>query len=270
MSWASRRRATYLGAVFVIIIAVLSGLFFLFFNKPPTCTDGKQNGDELGIDCGGSCEKACETQISDLVLLWSRSFKVTDGIYNSVAYIENPNLNAQVSEISYTFKLFDSNNILVAERKGKTFISPNGITPIFEGNISAGNRLPSKTFFEFNEIPQWFQTVGDKPSVSVGGIVLSKEDSSPRIDAVISNNSIESISDIEVVVVLFDVNDNAIAVSSTFVDNLSDRSSQDIVFTWPNKFDAPVSRIEIIPRISAKVVSQGEIKRSGMTEEVRP
>lgn len=27
---------------------------------PPTCTDGIQNGDEEGIDCGGSCPNACE------------------------------------------------------------------------------------------------------------------------------------------------------------------------------------------------------------------
>ena len=31
----------------------------------PTCTDGIQNGDEKGIDCGGSCS-ACETETIDL------------------------------------------------------------------------------------------------------------------------------------------------------------------------------------------------------------
>ncbi|MEZ4887176.1 MAG: hypothetical protein R3E32_20765 [Chitinophagales bacterium] len=34
------------------------------FNVPstgPTCTDGIQNGDETGIDCGGSCPNACAT-----------------------------------------------------------------------------------------------------------------------------------------------------------------------------------------------------------------
>jgi hypothetical protein len=249
MSWASRRRSTYLGVVFIIIIAVFAGIFFLFFNKPPTCADGKQNGKELGIDCGGLCEKVCETQISDLALLWNRSFKVSNGIYNSVAYVENPNSNARVSEISYTFKLFDNENILVAERRGKTFISPNGITPIFEGNISTGQRVPVRTFFEFSEMPQWSQTADEDSPISVGEIVLSREDSSPRIDAVLSNSSIRDTSDIEVVVVVFDATGNAIATSATFIDRLSDRSSQDIVFTWPNKFDSSVSRIEIIPRI---------------------
>lgn len=252
MSWASRRRSTYLGIVFIVIIAVFAGLFFLFFNKPPTCADGKQNGEELGIDCGGSCEKVCEVQITDLAILWSRSFRVSDGVYNSVAYVENPNPNARVAEISYTFKLFDDNNILVAERKGKTFISPSGITPIFEGNISTGQRVPIRTFSEFSEIPKWSQTADEDSPISVGEIVLSREDSSPRIDAVLSNSSIRDTSDIEVVAVVFDATGNAIAVSSTFIDRLSGRSSQDIVFTWPNKFDFSVSRIEIIPRVPLK------------------
>jgi hypothetical protein len=252
MSWASRRRSTYLGIVFIIIIALLAGLFFLFFNKPPTCADGKQNGEEQGIDCGGLCEKVCKTQIVDLVLLWSRSFKVSDGIYNSVAYVENPNSKAQVSEISYTLKLFDNQNILVAERKGKTFISPGGITPIFEGGISTGQRLPVRTFFELSEIPKWSQVYDDKSPISVSEIKLSREDSSPRIDAILSNSSVRDISDIEVVAVVFDAIGNAIAVSATFIDLLSNRSSQNIVFTWPNKFNSPVSRIEIIPRAPIK------------------
>ncbi|KAK6589462.1 gigantic extracellular protein [Cryptosporidium xiaoi] len=29
--------------------------------SPPTCDDGIQNGDEWGIDCGGSCENSCST-----------------------------------------------------------------------------------------------------------------------------------------------------------------------------------------------------------------
>ena len=28
----------------------------------PTCSDGAQNGDEAGIDCGGPCKLRCENQ----------------------------------------------------------------------------------------------------------------------------------------------------------------------------------------------------------------
>jgi hypothetical protein len=249
MSWASRRRSKYIGIVVAVALVIIVPLFFVVFNKKPTCTDGKQNGDEVGIDCGGLCPELCVSQISDPILIWSRSFKVVDGVYNAVAYVENPNFNAGISKISYTFKLFDGENVLVAERKGSTFISPNNVSPIFEGGIKTGERVPTKTFFELSQGPVWTQSVDEDTSLSVSDTVLSEKDSSPRIDATLSNSSVSDVRDIEVVAIVFDSKDNAIAVSSTFVELLSKRSSRNIVFTWPDKFESIVSRIEIIPRV---------------------
>ena len=249
MSWASRRRSAYLSVVVIVALIIIVPIALSIFNKEPTCSDGKQNGQELGVDCGGICEKFCKIQISDPVLMWSRSFKVADGVYNSVAYIENPNFNSGVLKIPYTFKLFDDRNILIAERKGSTYISPDSVTPIFEGGISTGQRIPVKTIFEFDKFPDWYQSNDERGLLSVKDIILTGEDSSPRIDAVLSNSGVEAIKDIEVVAVAFDSKDNAVAVSSTFVDRLADRSSKNLVFTWPNKFDTKVSRIEMIPRV---------------------
>ncbi|PIT96537.1 hypothetical protein COT82_02670 [Candidatus Campbellbacteria bacterium CG10_big_fil_rev_8_21_14_0_10_35_52] len=250
MSWASKRRTAYFGTAIFIVITVAGILFFLIFNKEPTCEDDKKNGDEQGIDCGGLCDKLCATQVSAPIIIWSRSFKVSEGVYNSVAYVENPNFTASAPKIPYTFKIFDDNNILIAERNGNTFISPDGISLIFEGAIITGNRIPARTFFEFSEAPIWTRTNGDKSSLSINNIKLSVADISPRVDAVLSNNSLLAARNIEVVAVVFDANDNAIGASATFVESISDRSSQDIVFTWPNKFDQSVSRVEIIPRVN--------------------
>lgn len=249
MSWASRRRSIYTGIVVAIALVIVVPFAFFLLNKEPTCFDGKQNGQELGIDCGGICERLCEIQISAPVLIWSRSFKVADGVYNSVAYVENPNFNSGVFQIPYTFKLFDDKNLLIAERKGSTYMSPNSVTPIFEGVISTGQRIPVKTFFEFDTLPEWHKSEDKKSILSIKDIVLTGEKSSPRINAVLTNRSIETIKDIEVVAIVFDSKDNAIAVSSTFVERLYDRSTYNLVFTWPNAFDIKPSRIEIIPRI---------------------
>lgn len=249
MSWASRRRSTYIAIVAVIALIILVPTAFFILDKDPTCFDEKQNGDERGVDCGGSCEKLCVAQTSDPVIIWSRSFKVSDGVYNSVAYIENPNFSGGIRSIPYTFKLFDEKNVLVAERKGSTFISPNTVTPIFEGTIFTGERIPVKTFFEFSKPFEWSRYEKKGNGLSVSDIKLSNADNSPRVDAILSNPSITDISDIEVVAIVFDSKDNAIAVSSTFVETLPDRSSRNIVFTWPNKFDLQPSRVEVIYRV---------------------
>ena len=252
MSWASRRRTTYISFVVIIALIIIGPIVYFALDEEPTCFDNKQNGDERGIDCGGSCPELCVSQISDPVVIWSRAFKVVDGVYNTVAYVENPNFNAGVEKISYIFKLFDDENILVTERKGSTFITPNNISPIFEGAIQTGQRIPTKAFFEFRSAPTWSDYVDKSSDLSVTDTALLNPDSSPRVDTTLSNTSILDIKNIEVVAILFDARDNAVAVSSTFIDVLPNRSSRDLVFTWPNKFDSTVSRIEILPRIPVK------------------
>lgn len=251
MSWASKRRSIYISGVIIVAIVIMAPIVFSVFNKKPTCFDGKQNGDERGIDCGGICEKLCALETTDPSIVWSRSFKVSEGVYNTVAYIKNPNFNGGILNIPYIFKLFDDKNLLIAERKGSTFIPPNTAVPIFENTIYTGERIPIKTFFEFNSKFIWSRIDEYKgKDLKISEIKLSNIESAPRVDAVLSNTSIIDIEDIEAVAIIFDSNNNAIAVSSTFIEKLPNRSSRNIVFTWPNKFSLKVARIEIIHKTS--------------------
>lgn len=40
-------------------VAMVLGLVFGLLPSDGTCTDGSKNGDETGVDCGGSCEAQC-------------------------------------------------------------------------------------------------------------------------------------------------------------------------------------------------------------------
>ncbi len=251
MSWASIRRWEYISGI-ALVIFVVAGipLLVVLLKENPTCYDNKQNQQELGVDCGGECEKIrlCESQAYGLSVLWSRSFKVTDGLYNSVAYIENPNFDAAIREIAYTFSLYDENNVVVAERRGTTFVSTNAITPIFEAGIETGNRTPVRTFFEFTDTPLWFKTSNieglsiKSPAVREGGI-------RPKIDAMVLNESVDEIEDIEIIATVFDSSNNAFASSRTIIDSLPPRSDTMITFTWPHPFPKNVARIDVVPRI---------------------
>lgn len=248
MSWASKRRFTYTSIVVIFLLLVVGLPSFMFFYEKPTCFDGKQNQDELGIDCGGSCELICEENIIDLKVLWSRHFKVTNGVYNAVAYVENSNFNAIARNVPYTFKIFDKDNILIIERKGSTFISAKGIVPVFESGLITGERIPTRTTFEFRRDPNW-ETVDYDVNFVVQNIDLSNENTKPRIDAVLVNNGVDDYSDVPVVVTVFDIEGNASASSRTVVKFIEGRTSVPIVFTWPNPYDFKVSTIDIIPSV---------------------
>ena len=118
MSWAGRRRAIYLSSAVAILLVLFGVPLYFILDKPPTCFDGNKNGDERGVDCGGGCLLLCPFEMAEPFVLWSRSFKITDGVYSAVAYIEHSNSNAGVLEAPYIFKLFEKlilNGILVSK-----------------------------------------------------------------------------------------------------------------------------------------------------------
>src|SRR3989338_11227858 len=80
--------------------------------------------------------------------MWARSFEVRSGSYTAVGYIGNPNPEAGVALAHYRVGLYDSQNILIAERVGTTFIMPGGITPVLEASIDTGNREVVHTYLQ--------------------------------------------------------------------------------------------------------------------------
>lgn len=250
MNWATRRRSLYI-SIIVVFAAALSGvpIYYLFFTDVPTCSDGRKNQDELGVDCGGGCERLCAIQIRTPAVLWSRSFKVKEGTYNAVAYIENSNFDAGVDSIDYVFQLFDDRNVIVAERRGKTFLTTNGLTPIFEAGIDTGNRVPVRTFFEFRSDP-WWRKAQNAPGYTVSETHLTiKDNGLPRVDAIITNDTVSDIRDIEAVATIFGIDGNAMASSQTTIPLLGPRKSAALVFTWPTPLPGASSRVDVIPRV---------------------
>ncbi len=151
--WRTRRKLFYFGVFALIILALIGGLVWYFWPEP-TCTDNTQNGQEEGIDCGGPCTP-CLGEIKELSVSWVGFFKNREGFYDVAALVENSNLYAGISDIKYTFKLYDANNILITLREGSTFINPSEKQIIFESSLSAGPRIPRNAYIEFGEEKNW-------------------------------------------------------------------------------------------------------------------
>jgi hypothetical protein len=236
-------------SVLILAIAIIVGVpvFFASYDSA-SCTDGKQNGDELGIDCGGSCRQLCDFQRPTPAVLWSRIDRVVSGIYNAVAYVENTNLDVGVQQISYSFRLYDANGILVSERRGITSIPPNKAFAIFEGGIDTGERTPVRVNFEFTSPFVWQPATNLATGIRISGKQLTEKSGLPRVEATAENTSLAAISNLELVALIYDASDNIVAFSRTKVDFLDKGTSAPVVFTWPEKFSASVSKVEILVR----------------------
>lgn len=234
-----------------LLVAVALPAYFIFY-KSPTCFDGKQNGEEKGIDCGGVCVNLCRSQYLEPNIIWARIIEVKAGQYNTLAYIENPNIDVGVDFISYSFKIKDNNGVLIYERKGDTFIPPDKFFAIFENEISVGERIPSKVIFEFTSDALWKNKENKEAGLTVLNESISREESSPRIDATVGNKTLQTISQIEVIAIAYGSDGNALGFSRTFIDRLGKEETQDIAFTWSEPFKSKVEKIEIIPRVYSK------------------
>jgi hypothetical protein len=221
-----------------------------YLNKAPTCFDGKQNGTEMGVDCGGSCARACTTQVDQVSVLWSRAFEVVPGRYNAVAYLENHNVNTAVDKISYRFRFADKDNVYIGKREGETSIPPSGKFAVFEPAIDFGNSIPVYTTFEFTENPDWITVPAEKVDqlkVLVSNIKLQNENTSPVLSAVATNESLFQIPEVSFVAILYDALGNAVDVSHTYLDVMDGGQSSNLNFTWPKPFTGTVVAEEIIP-----------------------
>jgi len=255
MSWASRRRTSYLTGVIVFLAAVIGiPLGYWYFTIPTTCDDGIQNQGETAIDKGGPCLLLDERMLQPHAVLWARSFRVRDGSYNAAAYIENPNTEAGAAQVRYRFGLYDAENVLVAERYGSTYIMPGGITPVLEPRIDTGQRLVAHTYFTFTDPIQWEHMRNSAGPISINNKEPTDVTSAPRLTADAKNTSVDDIENIGFIAVIFDPAGNAFAASATALPDLPAGSISKIVFTWPDPFAITVGRIDVTPLVAPTLV----------------
>lgn len=250
MTWALKRQIFYV-AVLVAFFGFFGFLiFYPVFNKPPTCTDGFQNGEEIGVDCGGSCIRACTSEAEAVSVIWARSFEVVPGRYNALVYLENHNKDLAVTKIHYQFRFADESNVYLGRREGTTTIPPGRPFAVFERGISLPNSVPVYTTFQFTEVPTWINVPEgrlDQLKVLTGDIVLENEDSSPHLRATIKNNSLFTIPNINLIAILYDENHNAVSASSATIDRIFGQAERQIDFTWPLPFLKKIVTKEVLP-----------------------
>ena len=250
MTWALKRQFFYTGALIVFFLGVGFLVVSSRLNKLPSCTNNRQDGDEAGIDCGGSCVRACIFEVNKVSVLWSRTFQVISGRYNAVAYLENHNQYAAINRIKYKFRFSDKDNIYIGKRDGETFIPAGSKFVVFESAIGVGNSIPVYTTFEFTETPIWSNISEEKLNqlkVLVSNIQLQNQDIKPLLSATIKNDSLFIIPDVGVVAILYNEKGNAVSASRTYLDELQGEESKNISFTWPEPILENVIAKEIIP-----------------------
>jgi len=120
---------------------------------------------------------------------------------------------------------------------------------IFEGPISFVEETPVRATFAWSKDLSWQKDTTPTPTLQIKNIVLTNANAAPHIDADLENDSLNTVSNVELGAIIFDANNNIIAASKTLVDSLGAGQIAPLVFTWPTAFTSATTTIEILPRI---------------------
>lgn len=261
--WALWRRSLYLGALFLVLAFFGVTFYFSQIYKAPTCFDNKRNGNESGIDCGGGCVRICAAEVEPPAIIWANSFRITDGQYNAVAYIQNPNQVAGTEELKYRFELFNGDQ-RIAERTGVTVLPPNSVYPLFEGRIRTEASLPvTNTRITLEPVDIWQPATIGRDQFKARDIDLKSADERPRLDVEIENTELTDASDIEVVATIFNSKGEPVTASQTFIEDIGGRSFADIVFTWPESIARTVTSCVVPTDVALAIDLSGSMNNDG-------
>lgn len=246
LSWSSKRKLI-IASVFAILVILVFGIptYLHFANKPMTCSDGLQNQGENGIDCGGPCSKICAADSKQPIVYYTRIFKVSDGKYNVFALVENTNQGVFSPEAEYSFKLYDKDNVLLVEKIGKTVIPPGRVFPIFEYALDTGTRIPQSVSFAISNNINWQRGVFPEANLSVNNKGFSATGTAPSLEAEIINNEVHQVKDIKAFGLVYDSNENVIAASQTYIDNIPSQGKKQIFFVWTTPFSDIPNKTQI-------------------------
>lgn len=246
MDWQSRRKILYFLSTFITVVAVTVYLLRETIFPSPTCVDGKQNGFEIGVDCGGLCALRCSSEVVPLSVTWSRFIKVSGSSYDVVAMISNKNINNAAHFVNYTFTLYGQDGQPFQDIKGTTVTPVNGDFPIIRQSITA-IKVPKSVTVSIEDAPHYM--VNEKstsPTLSIGNERFEAGDK-PRVYVSVQNRKRMTIRNLPIEVVLFDEDNNAYAVGSTNIPELAKEETKTVSFVWESPLPVAPTRIRAYP-----------------------
>lgn len=218
-------RQLFFGGVFLFFVAGSSYyLYQIYFPTLPSCIDNIQNQGETGVDCGEICKIECPPlpppdNTKPIEISWARVFNSDVGTYDLAAKIINSNLYWGVAEFKYNFVARDGNGDVVIERSGTSYLLPESYDYLIIPSVKT-DKIPIKAELNIvKEGQKWAEVLPDYNNLSLllpfGEKIYDdkNENGIPSVSAILTNATTYDFDKIDIKVVLFDENNEPIAVN---------------------------------------------------------
>ncbi|HSA08709.1 MAG TPA: FxLYD domain-containing protein [Candidatus Moranbacteria bacterium] len=240
--------------VYLIIFSTIALVIYLIKSPDPSCSDGKQNQAEKGIDCGGPCSPCSViSEAKDLIVQETVFLSEENNLHDVVAKIDNPNDVIGAEFFNYTFTLKDGNGTVIATSEGSSFILPADNKYIAKIGIKTSDgSIPASVEFSVSNVQWSLLKDTAKPQIGVYGKKFENDPAGigSRVEGILRNESIYDLKKIEVVIVLRNENNRVVGINTTQRDSIRAKEQQSFQITWPTSILDNVQKIEVDPQIN--------------------
>lgn len=188
------------------------------------------------------------------------------------ALVKNPNANAGVREVDYTFEL-RSGDQLAASIPGKTFFLPGQEKPIIEVNraIAADGRDLTVRFGE----PVWVSVASDFRAPALVPVARESrirpgEPELYEVKGVLANESSLDYLRVEVSALGLDADGELLGAGRTFVGSLLAGERREFTLSWPIPRGGSVSQVRVFPEVNVFSPAAVQLREGTGGLEPRP
>ena len=242
-------RRFFIAIIFLVIFSLIGFGLKKVLTPVSTCTDGIQNGQEEGADCGlVACGKECEPELAPLRVVSTALIQAGERDYDFIVEVANPNKEFGASEVAYELILFNGDNTILSKREGFFYILSNQtkfvILPFLtaERNVSKRDfKIKSVKWQEINLLEDInFIIRGENYSVLDGG-------ASSVLEAGGLNNSDFDFETVDIDIVLRDSRGEILSVNKSEIRTFLAHTERHFKANWPFTLGGQVVKVEIFP-----------------------
>ncbi len=234
LNWRRQRQIIIFTIYFLIIFVPFAFVTYEILKKTPSCYDGIQNATEEGVDCNGSCQLRCDGTYRDVKINFVRGLKVSEGVYDVFALLENYNTEINFPNVPYDVNFYSEEGKLLGSATGSLALLPQSKNAIYLPSLQLGQEpktidlslQPHKAlaFYNVENIPK---------NVSVENWQAQRgANNSLQVVGEIKNPNNKTVRNIIVYALLYDDTKTVYAVSRTKVASLAGREKSAVTFTW--------------------------------------
>ena len=249
MNFRARRQFAAL-LVLAIILGAAGLIFWRSFVHEETCTDGRLNQDEEGVDCGGACVSCLVKNRKEPEVRWARATSARAGAYDAVVEVRNPNDRVAARRIDYEFRLMDGAGNIAARQRGRSFLYARELAHFAEFGIRATSTVSRVEFSVLDA--DWIVSGALRPDIIAAERAYAVEDRDgarmSAVRALLQNRSLRDMADLRVIALALDGNGNMLGANGTEISEMRSDDSLPLIFSWPLVFGAPVESIIIEAR----------------------